>query len=111
MSSLPFQHSTGTHFIKPFTGVTYSSSHISCRVLKTLHARLYIVDGSAYFATAIRYTCKFFMKLTRIYYELFFTKISCCAQERYNFGTKNRVNKSGACTIKPFTTVIYGFLQ
>jgi hypothetical protein len=50
---------------KHFLSVTYGCGKISWRILKALHASIGAMDkGAAYFARAVSYGRKMFMKLT-----------------------------------------------
>ncbi len=51
-------------FHKHLKCLTYSFSKISKYILKTLLGIMHSVDGTAYFAAAVSYECKMFMKLT-----------------------------------------------
>jgi hypothetical protein len=51
---------TCIRFRTHFTNITYSRSKLSWCILKTLHGSIH---GTAYFARAVSYTCKMFMKL------------------------------------------------
>jgi hypothetical protein len=53
-------------FHKHFTLVTFSNNKMSCCILKTLHMSVLTINGLTYFATAVGYKCKMFMKFVSI---------------------------------------------
>ncbi len=52
-------------FHRHFTHITYGRSKISLCILKTLCRSMPAVVGPAYFAKAVSYVCKMFMKLIK----------------------------------------------
>jgi hypothetical protein len=56
-------------FHKHFTLITYSHNKLSCCILETLHGSLYEMNDQTYFATAVNYNRKMFMKLTTGVYD------------------------------------------